>query len=185
MVGYNRIPTPVVSEPTLGFLAALAKRRRGSQSSLGAISPSSPRPALPAAFPPPFLTARVYRRRRRRSTPLFPSRAHPSSDAALSSCRCRLCVLPSLVPPLTTPRPTQYASHLVISPLSSQLRFVILFPLAATLLPPCVSPLAPGPRKRGIASNSNYRTNTRLPRVKSDTWSSYARGRSRHKNELS
>lgn len=31
MVGYNRIPTLAVSEPTLGFLAALAKQRGGSQ----------------------------------------------------------------------------------------------------------------------------------------------------------
>lgn len=93
------------------------------------------------------------------STPLYsaasfpprPSSSHPYPPIALSSCRCR-SFRPLFSRSPLTPRPTRYASHLVVPPRRASPRH----PLSPCGRPPAFPPA--GPRKRGIASNSNYRT---------------------------
>lgn len=143
MVGYNRIPTPVVSEPTLGFLAALAKRRRGSQQPRSDLSllpssrasrrfPSSVphRPRLPPPPPPP---------------PLDPA----FSLARPSLLRRRAIKLPlSLVRPPLTRSPADYSTaHTVRKPprhfppfVAASLRHPLSpcgHPPATLCVPPC------------------------------------------------
>lgn len=141
MVGYNRTPTPTSPNRRVGFLAALAKRRRGSQQPR-AISLSLFRPLCPAIRAPIHATL-LHRSPPR--PPLAPSRPIPTPPIALSSCRCR-SFRPLLSRSPLTPRPTRYASHLVVP----------RHPLSPCGRPPAFPPA--GPRKRGIASNSNYRT---------------------------
>lgn len=141
-----------------------AKRRQLAAS--GHLTPSASlrSPSTPLASAAPFPLSR-------RSFVLFAHRfatpsPRPSQPAtvpavptALSSCRCRSFLLPPSLPPSLSlpadshgPHTTVRASHLV-PPRRASPRH----PLSPHARPSSLPPLA-GPRKRGIASNSNYRT---------------------------
>lgn len=156
------VSPPSVSEPTLGFLAALAKRRGGSQ------QPRAISPFAPLRFPPfSILTIRLCR------SPVPPSRPKPHRAAI------KLPLSFVLLPPLLA-RPADSTAHTVRKPPRR-------FPSRASPrhpLSPCGRPPAvPASPRRAKETRDRFEfklPNTRLPRVKSDTWSSYAWSRLVH-----
>lgn len=145
MVGYNRIPTKRLrADARFPRGAGQAKRRQPAAS--GDLSPPPP-PAPLCSTPFSILATRFCR------SPVPPSR--PKPHRAIKQ-PLSLVLHPSLCAlPANSTAHTQYTQATSSFPLG-ELRLVILFPLAAALLPSLPPPA--GPRKRGIASNSNYRT---------------------------